>query len=139
MYLFISSEASRQWYAGPSANSFTITLPKQLAFPGDWECCLKELRINRDSDLEGLFYVCCDIVEASISGGVEASVLRTFDLEQKAPQAPQGDRFIFENGYYFTLNKTNLTRINIYITDISLNLVKGFQKVHCVLHLRKTW
>lgn len=137
MYIYASSEESRKWFLPPSGSSFTITLPKHLDCSGEWECCLKELRLDRDKNLEGLFYICSDIVQASIVCGTETSMLRGFDLVAKTAANDCKDICIFDNSYYLPINKGSLGRINISIKDALLGVTGGFREVHCLLHLRK--
>lgn len=138
MYIYASSEDSKRWFTSSFTNGFTITLPRNFSYEEEWECCLKELRIESDKSLEGLFYVCCDLVQPSIACGTEASVLRVIDLDQQVGNGSKTDKFIFQDSHYFPINKRQLDYINIYIKDITLNsLGKGVKKIHCVLHLRR--
>ena len=137
MYIFASSEDSEKWYLPVNGADFTICLPKQLDLDDKWQCCLKELRITRKPLLQGLFYVHSDIIESSIVAGTETGVLRVIDLEAKVGIVPVTDRFTYQDGYYFALNKRQLDRIHISIKDSKLWRVSGITKLHCVLHLKR--
>lgn len=76
MFLYLSSEDSKELYPFNTATDFTVELPKVVT---GTHLSLHHIHYSkRDQTPKVYYYILCDLVEASVVGGKEEQVLGAF-------------------------------------------------------------
>lgn len=136
-YLYLNSSQDSTYFSENRATDFAVRLPFQFHFNNLFECCVKEIRVQRHSRLGGLFSLTADCVQGSYVYGGESRILRGFELK---PGNNTGlDSLHFLDPYYIPVVENTSSVIRFRIN--SLHSVDGFdpdsvKKVWLVLHFR---
>ena len=138
LYIFTDSHQSNYLFGNNTGSSFTVQLLGDISLtPGEWECGLKQLRIQRASDVTGFFLINSDIVGFTSAYGDPHNILRSFDIPQQSKQAITTDVWEYNDVYYMPVIRKNISSIHFDIWGVGRNIQPPIQRVWCVLHFRK--
>ena len=139
MYMFLSSRDSLEFFPGNRAHRFEIKLPGPLRLEGRWKCALTELVYfpSFTGDRPKQIYVCCDLVHDSYVADTMLPVVRTVPVPTAISTKTS---LTFPQNYYFSLSRTEIQYINVFVKDQDLNDPEFSQEpLSCTLHLVREW
>ncbi len=129
-YLFLSSLNSKDRHPENDSTDFTIEFPAQYRLNGEWECALKEIETNIDSQI---MYVCCDLCVQSYVRDTMYPVLRIVKSSKR------GKKFTFQDPFYVKVKSDKVNRLRMFIRGSELQpLAKDTTELRCTIHLRKS-
>lgn len=120
-YAYIRSDDSNDIYHNNSPFRFTVQLNSPLLLRKDSKVGVIEFSYPDDQDLKEELYIQSNICQDSIVGANALPVLRVV--------YPQGKRhFMFNPTYYIPVRYSEITHLEIYITDRHNNLCTYLNK-----------
>ena len=129
IYLFLSSDDSKNYHPDNVAHSFTVELPERVNLDGNWMIALCDI-YTEDLITETL-YLYSDICDYSYIKNSLEPVLRMI-----FPSNNHGQ--YFSEKYYIPIRAKTLGRIKVYIRDRSMNVPDSFSKrIALTFHLKR--
>lgn len=127
MYIYLSSDNSKQYYKGNDFFQFTVELPSVL-YTENCEITLKSVYFKKTKELRNnYFHVFCDCIQPSIVNGQESSILGTFF----EPGATDTDQY-----HSITTNYLKRLTFRIYASELSKK-DKTDSTLYMTLHIRE--
>ena len=135
-YLFVSSSDSLNVHENNVGSDFIVQLPQTYHLDGKWECALIEASFVPDFEEQtDQILICTNVIAPSYVKNTSRRVLRRIEILQE-----DKTDLTFNQKFYFDVNQTELSRLNIYVLNEELQLA-GFKvdKVNCTLHFRRKY
>jgi len=129
VYLYLSSDDSKQYFPNNKTDDFTVKLPENYKLPGCWEVALTEIHYPEVTPEGHVLSVLSDICEESVSGGGKAPVLRKIYKVSE----------VWNQLYYVPVRSKEIDSIRIFIKESQgrgVSFANG--TLHCALHIRKS-
>lgn len=136
-YCYVSNENSLNHFPDNHAGEFKVKLAERLILEGEWVCALTEFQYTvQTPPLEALseIYVCSNLCDSSLVGGVKLSVLR------KIPNLIQGEHIVqtFDPAFYIPVIQRDFSVIDIYLKDKNFQSVSfDSGSISCTLHFKR--
>ena len=115
-YLFVSSSDSLKVHENNVGSDFIVQLPQTYYLDGKWECALIEASFVPDfEDHTDHILICTNMITPSYIKNTSLYVLRRIEILREAKTD-----LTFDQRFYFDVNQTELSRLNIYVLDENL-------------------
>ena len=134
-YLFVCSSDSLNVHENNVGSDFIVQLPQTYHLDGKWDCALIEASFVPDfEEHTDQILICTNVIAPSYVKNTSRRVLRRIEILQDKTD------LTFNHKFYFDVNQTELSRLNIYVLNEELQLA-GFKvdKVNCTLHFRRKY
>jgi hypothetical protein len=126
-HIFLSSLDSLDIHPRNHGSDFTVVLSENICLQGEWECALLESHIYVTPP--NPWYVCCDLVEESLTGDFKLPILR----RAKSNTPP------FEQLTYIPVKQRDFNGIRIFMrkrNNKPIKTVSTAKHTLCTLHFR---
>lgn len=135
-YVYISSNASKQYFPANESTHFRMTLAKPLSLYGDWEVALTEINLPKLAQGYKPEYIaieCSFCIDSFVNGGQD-QLLDRFFLSELRPS----DVIRLTRPHYVKVNTDLLHTLQLNLYD-ETHAKPSFQSgnLHCTLHLRR--
>ena len=130
LYLFLSSDDSKNYHPDNVAHTFSIELPERVKLEGAWEVAVCD--IHTQNPLSETVYLYTDISEYNyIKSSLEPILRMIFPSNS--------NHVIFPVRYYVPVRPKSLGRIKVYIRDRDKNIPNSLsERVELTLHLKRS-
>ena len=131
MYVFLSSDCSKEYFPSNTPSNFTCILPKRMELSGNWEVALMQIEYPSSAQ-SARVNVYTDIINNVMYGDDMIPILRRINVLAKG-------KFININvPFYMPLNKDYIDQISIHIMgDTKVTHSFSSYPLKCTLHFRK--
>lgn len=131
-YFFLEATDSMLTFPTNKLYDFTIELPFEYDFTGEWVCGLSEFHSLTQNESTLGIYIFCDLCEDSFVKDCQLPILRRFQVSNERIT------FLLQSPYYIRVVKKTTKRIRIYITDNHLRPATFLKDYcNCTLHLKR--
>ena len=133
MYVYLSSNCSKEYFPLNNSSEFTTLLPQKLDFKGKWEVALLQIQYppSNSSAKYSKVNVHADFINDVIFEDNMNPILRRINISHK------GKFLNINDPYYVSINKDHVDKMTIHIINDD-GITHSFTKnpLKCTLHFR---